>query len=121
VVTPDWIARGGRAAPAPPRFLPEYDNVLLSHADRSRFVSKEHRTRLSGVAAPVQGSVLYDGFLCGTWRLARDRDASSAALVVDHLERLTKRAAAALAAEGRLLCFLAADCDTHDVRFVAID
>lgn len=106
--------------PAPPRFLPEYDNVLLSHADRSRFVSAEHRTRLSGVPGPVHGSVLHDGFLCGIWRV--DRDAGSTTLVVNHVERLTKRATATLAAEGRrLLRFLAAEADTHDIRFVPVD
>lgn len=107
--------------PAPPRFLPEYDNVLLSHADRSRFVSEEHRALLSGVAGPVHGSVLSDGFLCGTWRLDRDPDTGSATLVVNHVERLTKRAAAALAAEGRrLLRFAAADAGEHDVRLEAL-
>ncbi|MGH2781481.1 MAG: winged helix DNA-binding domain-containing protein, partial [Thermoleophilaceae bacterium] len=84
--------------PAPPRFLPEFDNVLLSHADRSRFVSREHRGRLSGVAGPVRGSVLHDGFLCGTWRIDRDPSTGAATLVVSHLEALTKRATARLAA-----------------------
>jgi hypothetical protein len=105
--------------PAPPRFLPEYDNVLLSHADRSRFVSDEHRARLGSVDGPVHGSVLSDGFAFGTWRL--DRDSGTATLVVTHARRPTKRAAAALAAEGRrFLRFAAADADTHDVRFEAL-
>jgi hypothetical protein len=104
--------------PAPPRFLPEYDNVLLSHADRSRFVSKEQRARLSRVGGPVRGSVLHDGFLCGTWRIDRDPSTGAATLVVAHLEALTKRATARLAAEGRrLLRFLAPDADARDVRF----
>jgi hypothetical protein len=107
--------------PAPPRFLPEYDNVLLSHADRTRFVTGEHRARLSAVAGPVHGSVLFDGFLCGTWRLDRDRDTGSATLVVTPLEWLAKRTAASVAAEGRrFLRFAAAEADAHDVRFEAL-
>ena len=107
--------------PAPPRFLPEFDNALLSHADRRRFVSEEQRARLSATVGPVHGSVLHYGFLCGTWGLERD-DTGSATLVVNHVERLTKRAMAALAAEGRrLLRFVAADADAQDVRFVAVD
>ena len=102
--------------PAPPRFLPEYDNVLLSHADRSRF-HPEGPPRLSPAAGPVHGAVLADGFLGGAWRLERDRDTGSATLVVAPLLRLTKRAAAAVAAEGRrFLRFAAADADGHDVR-----
>jgi hypothetical protein len=34
--------------PAPPRFLPEYDNVLLAHADRARFVDDAVRRRIQG-------------------------------------------------------------------------
>ena len=106
--------------PAPPRFLPEYDNVLLSHADRSRFHQAGERPRASGVAGPVHGTVLSDGFLCGSWRLERDRDTGSAALVVSQLRRLPKRAVAAVAAEGRrFLRFAAAEADGHDVRFEA--
>jgi hypothetical protein len=83
--------------PAPPRFLPEYDNVLLSHADRSRFFADAERTRLPWVAAPLRGSLLHDGFAAGTWRIEDD------ALVVAHVGRLAKRAAASIAAEGRRL------------------
>lgn len=105
--------------PAPPRFLPEYDNVLLSHADRSRFHSAK-RPRVSGVTGPVHGTVLSDGLLCGSWRLERDRDTGSATLVVTQLGRLSKRAVAAVGAEGRrFLRFAAAEAGGHDVRFEA--
>lgn len=107
--------------PAPPRFLPEYDNVLLSHADRSRFVSEEHRGQFSGMTGPIHGAVLHDGFAFGLWRLDRDREAGSATLVVNHVEGAPKRALAAVAAEGRrLLRFLAADASTREVAFVQI-
>jgi hypothetical protein len=109
--------------PAPPRFLPEYDNVLLSHADRSRFVAEERRGSLAGAfAGRAHGAVLHDGLVEGSWRLDRDRETGGATLVVTHAGRLTKRATAALTAEGRrLLRFVAADAETSDVRFVAVD
>jgi Winged helix DNA-binding domain len=85
--------------PAPPRFLPEYDNAVLSHADRSRLVSEEHRGWLFDTPGPVHGSVLHDGFLGGTWSI--DRTGEATVLVVRPVVRLSKRASAALQAEGR--------------------
>jgi hypothetical protein len=97
------------ATPAPVRFLPEYDNVLLSHADRTRVIAPETRAALSGAARVGSGSVLHDGFLCGVWRLEKP-----ATLAVTHAG-LTRRAAASVAAEGwRLLRFLTPD--GKDVR-----
>src|SRR5205085_2411846 len=61
------------ATPAPPRFLPEYDNLLLSHADRSRFIADGWRAQAPDPARPVHGSVLDEGLLCATWRIERDR------------------------------------------------
>jgi hypothetical protein len=104
--------------PAPPRFLPEYDNAVLSHADRSRFVSGEHRGWLFATPTPVHGSVLHDGFLVGTWSI--ERSAAARLLVVRPVVRLPKRAAAAIQAEGRrMLRFLEPDArgDELDVRF----
>jgi hypothetical protein len=106
--------------PAPTRFLPEYDNVLLSHADRSRFVTAEQRARLSTVDGRVHGTVLHDGFVFGAWQLERDRETGGATLVVSHVERLTKRAERAVAAEARrYLRFAVADAESYDVRFTA--
>ncbi len=60
--------RPDAATPAPPRFLPEYDNALLSHADRSRIIADEHRQRVF-----TKGALLVDGFVRGAWTLARKR------------------------------------------------
>jgi DNA glycosylase AlkZ-like len=108
--------------PVPIRFLPEYDNVLLSHADRSRFRSPRERAPLSAVSKPIKGTVLEDGYVSATWRIERDRASGAATLVIDHVTKLTKRARASIAAEGRrLLRFVAADAESHDVRLVAVE
>ena len=61
--------------PAPLRFLPEYDNVLLSHDDRCRFVSARDARAAVGRGRIGRGAVLHDGFVCGVWRLERTGDA----------------------------------------------
>ena len=104
--------------PAPPRFLPEYDNAVLSHADRSRMVPEAQRGWLFETPAPVHGSFLHDGWLGGTWSI--DRSAATPSLVVRPVVRLPKRGAAAVAAEGRrMLRFLEPDFPAADldVRF----
>ena len=83
--------------PAPVRFLPEYDNVLLSHDDRSRFFLPERRETLARVWTIGYGSVLADGLVSAVWRLEPD------GLVVSHVAGLPKRLLASIAAEGRRL------------------
>ena len=108
--------------PAPPRFLPEYDNALLSHADRSRIVSEEDRLKLATPNSVGPGSFLVDGFVRGTWTVAREGD--SATLLLDPLEPdarpLSDAQRVALEEEGAdLLDLLAAEAGNRDVRFVA--
>jgi hypothetical protein len=58
--------------PAPPRFLPEYDNLLLSHADRTRVIPHRRPVPLPPGNGATGGTFLIDGHWQGTWRL-RDR------------------------------------------------
>jgi hypothetical protein len=106
--------RPDAGTPAPPRYLPEYDNLLLSHADRARVVPGEHRERVSrSLGKPM---FLLDGFVRGTWTLERKKDAAT--LVVEPFTPLHARDRDALAEEGaKLLRFAAGDGDVHDVRF----
>jgi hypothetical protein len=108
--------------PAPPRFLPTYDNVLLSHDDRSRFESSTRRGPLAAEGRPVHGTVLSDGLGVGTWWLETTRSTGVAALEVNHAAWLSKRAASAMAAEGRrMLRLIAAGATEHDVRLRPLD
>jgi hypothetical protein len=76
---------------------------------------------LSSVSTPIRGTVLEDGYVCGTWRIERDTGAERTTLVIDHVVRLSKRAQASIAAEGRrYLRFAEAGAASHEVRFVAI-
>lgn len=103
--------------PAPPRFLPEYDNVLLSHAGRTRIMDADRRVPLPPGNGGICGTMLVDGFYRGTWKIARRRGAAT--LLVQPFEPLSARDRIALTEEGaRLLAFAAADAGDHDVRFV---
>ena len=64
--------------PAPVRLVAPFDNVLLSHADRTRVISDEHRKRLfAGKNGVFPGTVLVDGFVAGTWELVGKGEATT--------------------------------------------
>jgi len=64
------VPRPDPDVPAPVRLVAPFDNILLSHADRTRVISDEHRKRLfSGRNGVFPGTVLVDGFVAGTWEL----------------------------------------------------
>ena len=102
--------------PAPPRFLPEYDNVLLSHADRSRFVPEDVARALGrGWRDRPAARSSTTAFVCGVWRLERP-EGDPITLAVTLAERLPRRATASIQAEGRrLLRFLAPGAERREV------
>lgn len=103
--------------PAPVRFLPEYDNVLLGHADRARVMEADQIVPLRPGSGSAMGTVLVDGFYRAMWRIGRDGD--TARLVVEPFKRLSKKDAAGVAREGeRLVKFAAAEA-AADVQVIA--
>ena len=54
--------------PAPVRFLPKWDNVLLAWADRTRVLPEEHRKTVIRVNGDVGQTFLVDGLVAGLWR-----------------------------------------------------
>ncbi len=97
--------------PAPPRFLPEFDNVLLSHADRSRIVSPEAPGLTTGP------TVLVDGFVGATWRIERERRAAE--LTIAPIRPLAAADREAVEAEGaRLLELTHPDAGVRSVRTI---
>jgi hypothetical protein len=107
--------RPGPDVPAPARYLYDYDNLLLSHADRSRVITEEYLRQEFDVDGPMPRVVLLDGFSAATWTLATGK--GTATLTVHPFARLSTADKQALTAEGAgLLTFLAAG-STHDIRF----
>jgi hypothetical protein len=100
---------------APPRLLPEFDSLLLAHADRARIVADEHRSALVTKNLRVRAAFLWDGEIRGTWTVERAR--KTATVVFAPFAPLPKRAVTALGEEGmQMLRFLEPDATTYDVR-----
>jgi hypothetical protein len=108
--------RPGPDAPAPVRLVAEFDNLILSHADRARVVSDDNRRRLYTRNGIFPGTVLHDGFVAGMWRLTRSR--RTAVVTVELLGAVPSRDAVGEEAQ-RLLGF-AAPGDSHEIRFAPI-
>ncbi|RRR68287.1 crosslink repair DNA glycosylase YcaQ family protein, partial [Streptomyces sp. RP5T] len=96
--------------PAPPRFLPEFDNLLLSHADRTRVVPKEYWGR-SWQGNQAYRTLLVDGFLAGVWKLTEDT------LVVEPFHRLTRAQQEDVTAEGERMLAVLHPGTAYDIRF----
>ncbi len=119
--------------PAPPRFLPQFDNVFLSHEDRSRMSPEPFGSEMTNIwnaigtgklagrgQSPVSWSMfLLDGYLSGTWKIEKEED--RATLIIQPMVKFNDADGQALAEEGSgLLGLLAGDTDPggFEVRFV---
>jgi hypothetical protein len=60
-------------APAPVRFLPRFDNLVLSHADRARVIADEYRGTVIHGGGMVEATFLVDGLVAGLWKVEKGR------------------------------------------------
>ncbi len=105
--------RPSEDTPAPIRLLPEYDNLVLSHVDRTRIIADKHRPVLVTKNLRVRATFLIDGFAAGTWKV--DRAKTAAKLTLDPFESLPKAARGLVLEEaGRLLQFVEPDAARHE-------
>jgi Winged helix DNA-binding domain len=101
--------------PIGPRFVAEFDNLLLSHADRARIFDDVHRRRIMTVNGIIRGTVLIDGFVAGTWKIGEEK--GIATLAISPFEPFSASDSEVLEREGGRLLSFAAAADTHQIRF----
>ena len=82
---------------APVRFLPDYDNLTLAYADRSRVIADDHRKHMFTANLGVLPSFLVDGVVAGTWKIERKK------LVMNPFVKLSRKVKAQLDEEGERL------------------
>jgi hypothetical protein len=105
------------ATPVPVRYLYDYDNLLLSHADRSRFITPNYFQQGFTADGEMPRLILIDGVTAGLWKIARERGAAT--LTVRPFQPLSDGDAAALTDEGKdLLTFAEPNATSHDVQFL---
>jgi Winged helix DNA-binding domain len=105
--------------PAPVRFLPEYDNVFLSHADRGRIMNAAHAHYFTqkGNGRRLR-SVLVDGFVRAGWEVTRRGD--RAAIDVTAFEEFSKSTETDVSEEAEaVLRFIEQDASEFAVKFHA--
>jgi hypothetical protein len=104
---------------APVRFLPDFDNILLSHADTTRIMPAEHRAKLFTVNGIIRAALLVDGVTAGKWQITRE--GHTAVLTIEPFHRLSTQATSAIETEGlRLLTFTDSGADDHAVHVLPV-
>lgn len=99
--------------PAPPRLLPEFDNLIVAYANRRRLMTDKDRERIC-VGSIVHPTFLLDGVVAGTWKI--HRDTATTTLVLTPHRPIPETDRQALAEEAhRLLEFAAPASPDRDV------
>ena len=104
--------------PAPVRFLPEYDNVALGHADRTHIFAGGHGYAAVAGRGGWRGSLLVDGTFRALWRLTVVKGAAT--LRIETFAPVPKRAHGEIGAEAeRLIGFLSPEAAARVIDIVA--
>ncbi len=101
--------------PAPIRLLPDFDNLVLAHDDRTRLMDDAHRAKILTKNLLVRATVLVDGRVAGMWKV--ERKAKVATFALTPFVKLTKQTLAEIEAEAdALLRFVEPDAPTRAMR-----
>jgi hypothetical protein len=92
--------RPAEDTPVPVRFLPEWDNIIVSRSD-ARLLAPAHRPAVFRPGLRVLATVLVDGMVAGIWKT--ERKAAAATLIVEPFTPLPKRVRAEIEEEGQAL------------------
>lgn len=104
--------------PVPPRFLPEFDNLLLSHDDRTRVIAPPYRYMVGN------GTFLLDGMVAGIWKPPPPTPSRSSGgggitgLTITSFQPITSRNRRTLGEEGERLLSLLSPSSPADIQFV---
>ncbi len=101
--------------PAPPRFLPKWDNLLLAYQDRERVLPAQYRERVIKVNGDVMPTFLVDGVVAGIWSTTRSRD--TVTLNLEPFAPVDSLTLSLLEEEGlRLAGFMEPEAKTYEVK-----
>jgi hypothetical protein len=104
--------------PVPVRFLPEFDNLLLSHSNRRRVLADIHRSKVFLPGLRVAATILVDGFVAGVWKTTLVK--GIATLTIEPFNPLDDSSNKALVDEAEnLIRFIEPDAKTHQVQIIA--
>lgn len=103
--------------PVPVRFLPEYDNLLLSHSNRRRVLADMYRPKVYLPGLRVAATILVDGFVAGVWKTNVNK--GDATLLIEPFNQLENPIKQALFEKGEdLLRFIETDAKSYQVQII---
>jgi hypothetical protein len=104
--------------PAPPRFLPLYDNVYLGYDNRRRMLNESDLKRVN-LLAEFKPAVLVDGVIAAGWAIEAKK--GRAVLSIEPYHQLRKSDVRALEKEGEaFLRFMEPDSTDRDIVVTAV-
>jgi hypothetical protein len=102
--------------PAPVRLLPDWDNLVIGHADRTRVIDDADRRAITTKNLGVRPVYLIDGRVAGSWSIARAKKAAT--LTVEPFAPLAAAARRDLEEEAaQVLAFAEPDAADRRIAF----
>lgn len=98
------------------RLIPDFDNILLAHADRTRIMPEGRHLGIFSSNGVMQGAVLVDGFVRGMWR-PRTSGGTTRLLITPFTKALPRSEQPAIAEEARGLLEFLAPGEEHEIEF----